>query len=82
MATVIVEYAFDPPATDADVDAARQRLKPCQAARNVTWKMSFMSEDRRHQFCVFEAADAQVVREAYRSAEVPFVRVWVGDWVQ
>lgn len=40
-------------------------------------RRSFLSTDRRRMICAFEAADAEAVRTAYRSAGEAFDRVWV-----
>jgi hypothetical protein len=38
-----------------------------------------MSTDRRRVVCEFDAVDAETVREAYRMANVPFVRIWSAE---
>jgi Protein of unknown function (DUF4242) len=76
---MLVEYAFDPPATDKDFSASETRLKPCLEARGITWQRSYISKDRRRRICVFEAVDAEAVRTAYHSAGVKFERVWSAD---
>ena len=48
----------------------------------VTWVHSYVSADRRRRLCVFHAADAETVREAYRSAGVAFDRIWNGTRLQ
>jgi hypothetical protein len=40
------------------------------------WVRSALSAERRHVICEFEAADAEAVRESYRSAGVYFSREW------
>lgn len=79
MPHIIVEYTFDPPMTEEQFDGMAEKLDPCLVARNVTWKESFVAQDRRRRICVFEAADAESVREAYRSAGVGFERAWAAD---
>jgi hypothetical protein len=79
MPHIIVEYVFDPPMTEEDFDAMAEKLDPCLEARGVTWAASYVAQDRRRRICIFEAVDAQSVREAYRSAGVGFERAWAAD---
>jgi len=79
MAYIIVEYAFDPPATDEMLAQWSSALAPCASIRQVSRLRSVFSLDRRRGYCEFEAPDAETVREAYRSARVPFRSVWSAD---
>jgi Protein of unknown function (DUF4242) len=79
MPHVIVEYAFDPPATEEELDAIGEKLDPCLEGHDVRFVQSFVSLDRRRRICVFEAADAETVRVSYRSANVAFERVWPAE---
>lgn len=79
MPRVIVEYEFDPPATEAMFDAAAARLEPCFEGHGVRWVRSFVATDRRRRICIFDAPDAESVRASYRSAGVPFERVWSSE---
>jgi hypothetical protein len=81
MPHIIVEYAFEPPATEEELDRIAAQLDPCLEGRDVRWVTSFISLDRRHRICVFEAADAETVRSSYRSANVAFVRVWPAEQI-
>jgi hypothetical protein len=81
MPHVIVEYAFDPPATEEDLDRIAEQLEPCLQGRDVRFVQSFVSLDRRRRICVFEAADAETVRSSYRSANVVFERVWPAEQI-
>ena len=81
MPHMIVEYVFDPPATEEELDAMAERLDPCLEGRDVRFVQSFVSLDRRRRICVFDAADADVVRTAYRSANVTFERVWPAELI-
>jgi hypothetical protein len=79
MTQLVVEQSFDPPLTDEAYDRMSRRIDPCLAAYAVTWRRSFVSTDRRRMICAFEAADAEAVRAAYRSAGEAFDRVWVAE---
>lgn len=76
MPYLIVEYDFNPPATDQELARMSASLGPCLEVRNVKRIRTVISEDRRRGFCEFEAADAETLREAYRSARVSFRSVW------
>jgi hypothetical protein len=76
MARVIVEHRFDPPMTEEQEAAWGRRLDTCLEVRNGAWRRSAISKDRRRMTCEFEAPDAESVREALRSAAMPFVDVW------
>lgn len=76
MATIIVEYEFDPPLTDEAMQRATSALGPCLEVRNVKKVSTVLSADRTRGFCMFEAPDAETVREGFRMAKVPFKAVW------
>jgi hypothetical protein len=75
MPYLLVEYRHDPPLTDEEHDEMARRLDPCLEVRGIRWMRSWLSTDRTWGICEFEAADAESVREAYRSAKVKFLNV-------
>ena len=79
MARVIVDHVFDPPMSEEHQADFARRLDPCLEVRNGAWRRSAISKDRRRMTCEFEAPDAETVREALRSAKVPFEAVWSVD---
>jgi hypothetical protein len=79
MAFLIMEKEFAPPLSAEVHDAESRRLDPCLEAHGVRWIRSFISTDRRRMICEFEAADAETVRDSFRSAGVAFVRVWAAE---
>lgn len=76
MARMIVEQVFEESLTDEEYGRLAKRVDPCLEAHGAVWVRSALSQDRKRVVCEFEAHDAESVRESYRSAEVPFVRVW------
>jgi hypothetical protein len=82
MATVIVETVFDPPITQEEFDALAERTSPCLAERHATWVTSYFAVDRRRRICVFEAGDAEAVRQAFRLSGVKFERIWAADHIR
>jgi hypothetical protein len=76
MARIIVEQGFEHPVADEALSDFTKRLAPCLDIREGTWTRTYVSNDRRRMVCEFEAPDADSVREALRSARIPFDRVW------
>jgi hypothetical protein len=81
MPLIILESEFDPPITDAEFDALAETVAPCLEERHATWVTSYMATDRRRRICVFDARDAEAVRQAYRMSGVKFARVWTAEQI-
>lgn len=79
MVQLIVERNFDTPLTDADIADMGSRLLPCIAQYGGEWLQSYVSADRKHTVCAFDAPDAESVRMAHRTAEVRLDKVWQAD---
>ena len=76
MALILVEREFEEPVTFAEVQALEQASGDCFTLRSIEFLHSYFSADRTRMICVYEAADAESVREANRLAELPFSQVW------
>jgi hypothetical protein len=76
---MVVEQTFDNPMTPEELNALARRVDPCLEAHGATWVRSYISADRKRVICEFEAADAEKVRESYRSAGVEFESVWTAQ---
>ena len=76
MARVVMEQIFEEPMPEEQLAEFSKRLDACLDMHEATWARSYLSSDRRRMVCEFEAPDADSVREALRSAHVPFERVW------
>jgi hypothetical protein len=76
MAHVIVERTFANPISDEEISSNGKRAKPCEDERKAKWLRTVLSIDRKRMICEYEAPDAESVREAQRSAGMPFDRVW------
>jgi hypothetical protein len=81
MPLIMLESVFDPPISEAEFDAAAAKVAPCLDERQARWVTSYMSLDRRRRICVFEARDAEAVREAYRMVGVKFERAWAAEQI-
>ncbi|SDL03554.1 Protein of unknown function [Modicisalibacter muralis] len=79
MTKLIVERYFDTPLTDSDFEQMGSRLLPCIAQYGGKWLQSYVSADRKHTVCAFDAPDAESIRMAHRTAEVRLDKVWSAD---
>jgi uncharacterized protein DUF4242 len=79
MPFVIVEYDYDPPVTDEQLQRISTAFAPCAAVRRIRKLRSIISADRRRGYCEFEAADVETVREAFRSAGIAFRSAWAAE---
>jgi hypothetical protein len=82
MPLIILESVFDPPISEEEFDQLAEKVSSCLEERNATWVTSYMALDRRRRVCVFEAHDAEAVRQAYRMSGVKFERVWAAEQIK
>lgn len=69
MALFIIERNW---AQELEVEAGRAKaLQEINDACSVKWLSSFLSADRRKTYCLYEAANAEDIREAARRANIP-----------
>ncbi|HIK15552.1 MAG TPA: DUF4242 domain-containing protein [Leptolyngbyaceae cyanobacterium M33_DOE_097] len=71
MARILLNCSYDPPLKEFDTT-----LHPCFVARSITWVRSFFAVDGTRSICEFDAAYADLVRDACRQAEISFDLVW------
>jgi hypothetical protein len=79
MARIIVEQVFTEAFSDKRYAEFAKAVDPCLEVRSGVWRRSSLSKDKLRLTCEFEAPDAESVREAFRTAGVPFERVWAAD---
>jgi len=79
MARVMVEQVFTEPFTDERYAAFAKKVDPCVEVRHGLWRRSSLAADKLRMVCEFEAPDAESVREAFRTAGVPYERAWTAD---
>ncbi len=82
MAFVVVERSFVEPVQFDDIQALADRGAGCYEMHGVRFIRSFFSTDRRRMICLFEAPDAESVREVQRKSGVPFERVWAASIIE
>jgi len=76
MPLFVTERVLSPPMTEVQLAAGRAAMAKCLAERDVTHRASHLAIDGSRSICVYEAADAERVREANHTAGAPFERVW------
>jgi hypothetical protein len=76
MARIMLEQTFESPIADEELARFSKRLDACLQVRDGAWARSYLALDRKRMFCEFEAPDAESVRDALRTAGVPYDRVW------
>ena len=79
MPTFMCERAFSPPLTAAAFAEGGKVLAPCLEVREVKWLGSNFATDGSRSVCMFEARDAESVREANRTAGMPFEKIWAAS---
>jgi hypothetical protein len=78
----MMEQFYDPPMSDEEYSRRAAHLDPCLDQRDALWVRSYVSADKKRVICEFEAPDAESVREAFRSAGVPFERIWAATLLE
>src|SRR5258708_13902263 len=79
MARIILEQSFEKALSEDELTRLARRIDACLEGRAGTWRRSYVSTDRRRMTCEFEAPGAESVREACRSADVPYDRAWAAE---
>jgi len=75
-ANVLVERSFDDDVTLQEIQDIEDAGIWCLEIRNVRFLRTFFSADRKRMLCLYEAPDAESVRQAQREAGVPFDEAW------
>ena len=69
MPLYVIERAFADE-LDLTTDDVRQ-IDEINADEDVRWLFSFLSADRRHTYCLYEAPNPEAIRTAAKRANVP-----------
>jgi hypothetical protein len=75
-ANVLVERSFDDGVALQDIQDIEDAGTLCLEIRDVRFLRTFFSADRKRMICLYEAPDAESVRQAQREAGVPFDEAW------
>jgi len=82
MATIILEHNFEGRSFDIDrYNAAQQRNAPCLTIHGVRHVLSYVTPDGGRMICVFEAPDAEAVRQTARQLGYRYDAVWTATVV-
>jgi hypothetical protein len=76
MELIVLERRFDPPLRIDDIPAMGTRAAWCMEQHRVSYLTSLLSLDGRVLLCLFEAPDAEAVRDMLRQLDAPFERLW------
>lgn len=83
MATIILEHRLEGRSFDIDrFDAAQRRNAPCLAIHGVRHVVSYVTPDSQRMVCVFEAPDAEAVRQTARQLGYGYDSVWCATVVR
>lgn len=75
-ANVLVTRSFEDPVELQDIQAIEDAGARCLETRNVRFIRTYFSADRKRMICLYQAPDAESVRQAQREAGVPFDEAW------
>jgi hypothetical protein len=77
VATIILEQRFEGRPFDVErFNAAQQRNAPCLRVHGVQHTVSYVTRDGLRLICVFDAPDAEAVRQAARQLGYQYESVW------
>ncbi len=76
LANVVVERRWDEPVALDDIQAIEDAGAGCLTTHQVRFARTFFSTERRRMICLYQAPDAESVRNAQRQAGMPLESVW------
>jgi hypothetical protein len=76
MPKVMVTRCFDESVALDDIQAIEDAGIACLEMRDVTFVKTLFSTDRKRMMCLYQAPDAEAVRDAQREAGMPVDQVW------
>jgi len=76
MDIILVERRFERPVKFEDIQALEIAGLNCFQIRGVRFLKTFFSPDGHRMLCLYEAPDAESVRDAETQANVPYSRAW------
>ena len=78
MGRIVLERAFGSPLTAAELISIAQACDDCAELYRVSWLESFLSLDGKKALCIFDAPDAEAVRQLAGDASVVSLSAWPG----
>ncbi|MDH5676791.1 MAG: DUF4242 domain-containing protein [Myxococcales bacterium] len=82
MGLIVVERSFEEPRAFEDMDAAEAAVSWCFEQHRVKALRSFLSRNRRHMVCVYDAPDAEAVRKTQLEAGLPHDAIWASELLE
>lgn len=79
MVYVVAEQDLDPPISAEDWRTLRRESGWCRDLYGVRHLDSYLSGDGRRLLCVWDAPDAEAVRQFYRTMALPTRVVWTAE---
>jgi len=76
---VVVERAFTTPVTREFVSAALKEVGWCLDLYGARYLESFLGADGTKMVCLFQAPDAESVRQANEKSQAPYTSVWTAS---
>jgi hypothetical protein len=73
---VVVQRSFEKPVAFEDIQALETAGSACLATHRVNFVRTYFSQDRLRMACLYQAPDAEAVRQAQRHAAMPVDAVW------
>lgn len=78
----LVERSFPQPVTFEEIDAIESGNPSCMTLHRVRFVRSYFSLDRMRMLCLYEAPDAEAVRNANQQIGLPFDAAWTAQVVR
>lgn len=79
MEFIVVERSYDPPITQAEIEARMRSPNGCYDLWRVKHVLTVLSLDGRKALCMYEAPDAASVRNASEQNGDAYDRIWTGE---
>jgi hypothetical protein len=79
MSLVVVERSFEQPCKFEELQAQEDEGAWCLEQHSVRFIRTYFSRDKLRMICLYEAPDAESVRTAQRTIDMPVDRVWAAD---
>lgn len=73
---VVVERAFKDPCEVAEIQAQEDKNIHCLELYGVKFVKTYFSRDKKFMVCLYNAPDAESVKQAQLKAELPFADIW------
>jgi len=76
MSTIVMEKAFEEPASDELIDMMRQATETCFEINGMERKVTYASADRLRFICIMDAPDIETARRALESAGMSYEQLY------